>query len=1404
MVQTFLHTDRLTQYFSVMRNTVFNKRWSCLLLVQLFCTVYLSGQSTSWQFSNLNLQDGLSQISVLKIFQDSKGYMWFATRNGLNRYDGSRFVVYKHSKKDSLGLTDSHITALAEDSEQNLWVGTVNGLNRLNLKTNQITPYSKEACSLLYTSVRSLCVDSRGRLLVGTSKGMCIYDRPTDTFRTFDLGGKLDGEFIPCIIETSDHKLLIGTAGQGFYVCDLDFNILNYFSTHTQGKTLPGNNVAAICEDSKGQIWIGTAFNGVAKVNLTTGSVLTYTNENSELPNNNIRCIVEHDGTLFVGTFDGICSVHINDAGFKCFKVGARKGTLSHFSVYSLLVDNSGTIWVGTYSGGVNYFSKYNNRFYFHEPGSDSGHRFGIYGSMAYHPSDKMYIATEGNGLLEYDIETGQYKYHLIDHASPLHYKYNRNILKTVRVEGDIVWCGTNKGSIYRFDIRTGTFSLFYQVDKDMSIYHILRTTDGSLWMATSDPTSGLIKFTGHTPSYPKILPVSGGERELIPSARYLFEVRPGVYLIGTRNNGLIKYDEGTRQTVCYTVDANEPSRQLYSNYVTSIMRDSRGQIWVGTFGGGICLYDEEKGIIQKWTRENGLYEDDVCAIAEDRNQCLWISTNDGVSRFFPDHKTFVNYDRNNGIGVQELTPHSGLALPNGDIAFSGSNGFVTFNPDNLVLNPFRPPVVFTGLMVNNEAVVPSETGVLTNVIDETGRIELEYDQNNISISYCGLSYIYPSQNRYAYRLRGYEEQWNYVGSRKEAYYTKLPPGSYTFEVKASNNDGIWNDEPRTLRIMVHPPLWGTWYAYTLYILVTLTVLGLIMYYITKKQNLERELAFKQKEKMQLEEFHQTKLRLFTNFSHELRTPLTLIISPLQELLQLSDFNLNVRNKLSLIFSNSQRLLLLVNQLMDIRKTQAGKMQLKIARDEVGAFLMEIYCAFNQIATANGVEFSFVKEEAPMNGWFDKSLFEKVVFNLLSNAFKYTRDGGAVTLTLHSADALTLTAEQRESLKESSADAPEFPSDTRFLYLTVADTGKGIPEHELKNIFSPFYQVEEKGGSQGPGTGIGLSLAQSIVQLHHGAIWAESNQPHGAVFHVLIPISRSAYREEEIVPNESDRIVPDVIPSATPAGPFNITKTHTVLLVEDNDEVRTYVKEALEPYFYILEADNGEDAFNIAVDKYPDLIVSDIMMPRRDGLELCTMVKDDLRLAHIPVVLMTARSMVMQIKEGFSIGADDYIVKPFNMDVLIYRVKNLLESRDKLRKLYGKKFSPESLGIEIVSGGDDRFTQKFFQVIEDNIANTDLNIDLLSREIGLSRANLYRKLKAITELSPTELIRNKRLEIAAKLLLESDYTVSEISFHVGFNSHAYFTNSFKSVYGYSPSEFVLKHKKETVTPQEQR
>ena len=869
-------------------------------------------------------------------------------------------------------------------------------------------------------------------------------------------------------------------------------------------------------------------------------------------------------------------------------------------------------------------------------------------------------------------------------------------------------------------------------------------------------------------------------------NVRCILEEEDGVFLLGSTAEGLLRFDTHKKQLTKYSNEASVEKYRIPNNYISAIVRTKSGEIWGSTYGGGIFQLDESKAIRRIMTVREGLLDNNICTLVESSDQRLWMSTVNGLIMFDPAKDEVRNYHRHNGIDIREFTLHSGIALPDGSLCFAGSNGFVTFHVEAMDKNNNIPPVVLEQLSVNNHPVeVGDESAILDKVLDGMETIRLAYNENNFSITYQALNYIYATQNQYAYKLEGYDTDWNYVGERNSAFYTNLSPGKYVFLVKASNNDGVWNEEGRSLIIIVQPPLWRTWDAYLFYVIALAAIIYGILYYVNIKRNLEAGLKMKQLEKQKQEEFHQAKIRLFTNFSHELRTPLMLIITPFEELVKRVDIPAELHDKLSIIYKNAQKLLLLVNQLMDLHKNQAGSMDLKVSEGDICEYIKEIYYAFNQIALTNEVKFTLNCTPKTINGWFDKSLLEKVVFNLLSNAFKYTASGESVLMEVSEVTLKELDPKRTDGLYKDE--------NSQYVILKVKDSGKGIEEGEADKIFTPFYQIPETSGINLSGTGIGLSLVYTIVQLHRGVIYVDHTETKGACFVVILPVSRSAFSEEQIESREIDKIAEitntEDISVSLPVTENKDQPKYKILLVEDDKDVRDYLKKSLEAEYIVIEAADGVRAYEKVVQDFPDLVLSDIMMPKRDGLELCTMIKNDIRIGHIPVILMTARSMVVHIKEGFQAGADDYIVKPFNMDVLQTRIRSLLASREQLKKLYGKRFSPDVMGIEVKSA-DERFSQKLFDVIEKNISNEKLDVELLCTEIGISRANLYRKLKSITELSPMELIRNKRLEMAAKLLKESEMNVSEIASHLGFNSHSYFSNSFKAFYGCTPTEFV--------------
>lgn len=1360
------------------------------ILLLLSCC-FIHANDSPFHFTTINLKDGLSQLSVFDIYQDSRGFMWFATRNGLNKYDGTSMTVYRHINGDTNSLLHNHITSVVEDKNGFLWVATINGLNRFDLRTDSILSFDKLSFpysgTLSNIRINDLVIDRNDQLWIATNIGLYVYDVDSDDFNIVCPERENERKYIETVISDSRGNIIFGTMHDGLFMYDPQKRFVSQYKKDETKNSLTDNHIYTIYEDKQGILWAGTKQTGLNAIDRGKDIVTQYTTQNSAIGNDYIRCIDRYNDKLLIGTWDGISILDPETNSFSRFTdYDDRKGGLNHFSVYSIYIDNAKTLWVGTYSGGVSYSNPLNNRFRFHDPKAGSDVFFGIFGSMAFQDNHTLWIASEGGGLLSLNTKTNEFNHYLLDesHSKVLN---DNNIFKSVMVEGDIIWCGTQKGTIYQFDTRTKKFSLFYSYHKDISIYIITRSMDGTLWVGTTD-TNGFNRFSESNMLLPPFV-LADSTPVTIPSVRTFLEIRENVFLVGTHRQGLYLFNLNTGRVENYSPQV-DGAYQLYNEHVTSIIKDAYGKIWIGTFGGGICLFDEKDGIKAYYTMKDGLPDDNICSIISGDDRKLWISTGNGISCFDPENEQFVNYTDRNEIGTNEFSIIGSIKLPGNNIYFSGSEGIISFHPEQIIQNAFIPPVVLTSLTVNNISVKPNDpSGILQANIYDTPHIILNPSQNNFSIGYASLNYLYPHQNKYVYKLEGYDKDWNDVGNRKEAFYTNLRPGDYVFHVKASNNDDLWNDVGTSISIHIKTPLRQTWYAYLFYLLTFAGIAFTLYYYLLMKRRLERDLKEKQREQLRQEEFHRSKINTFTNFSHELRTPLMLIISPLEEILQRVDIGSNLKGTLQMVHNNTQRLLLLVNQLLDLRKNQTGNLQLRVSNEDLYLFMQEIYIAFNQIADNNRITFNLLSDSTQLDAWFDRSLMEKVVFNLLSNAFKHTGPGDSVTILIK-----TYSQEQLEEhfKREQVEDLTE--SALGYIYISVEDTGKGIPDIEKKYIFSPFYQGSTEEGENVSGTGIGLSLVLSVIKLHKGIIWVEDNKPKGSVFKLLIPNDFSVYTHDQLVTEKITSLQVQDTSSDIKTENIHFKQRYLVLLAEDNHEVRSYIKQRLEPYFDVLEAENGVKAFELITTSLPDLVISDIMMPEMDGLELCSRIKQDIRSGHIPVIIITAKSMVMHIKEGFQCGADDYIVKPFNMDVLLYRICNILASRERLKELYGKKFSLESMGIETTSA-DDRFMQKFFDIVEGNIKNPDLNVDLLCREIGMGRASFYRKLKAITDISPIDLIRNKRLEIAAQMLLHTDMNVSEISLHVGFNSNAYFATCFKTMYGMAPTEYIQQQKR---------
>ncbi|MDX9882957.1 MAG: two-component regulator propeller domain-containing protein [Prolixibacteraceae bacterium] len=1362
---------------------IFSVLLALFLLVQT--SGFLKAQDDDIYFESLSPELGLSQITVACIYQDTKGLMWFGTEDGLNRFDGYRFEVFKTSQGDEKTISNNIINGITEDPAGFIWVATERGLNRYCHDTGEFLRFYKstDKKGISHDKVSFIHRDKKGNLWIGTEQGIDFLNNDSLTFTKNTFNNFLFNNRIISIRDDSYGNLWIGTL-KGLVKYTPENGNYQIFR-HQSGiaSSLSDNHVRSIFEDSNKTLWIATR-NGLNVYDPRNKNFLHFGKTiypDRKLSNNAVRCMTEDsEKNLLIGTNEGLNIFNIETKELKKYNQKKMiRGNLNHFFVYSLFIDHAETVWIGTYSGGINYYNRFTQQFRYFNPGNNFV--FGNIGPVA-EQNNEFWIATGGGGLLNYDRHFNYKGQFLLDQGQK---SYVSNVVRSIYSDnGGKIYIGTEENQLLCFD--PASKKITNRANGFMGIItKFYKSSDEKIWLCVND-TTGLRIFNPQTFKTEQAqYRNNAGNTMILPYATSIVEDSPGSYWVGTRYTGIYLYNT-KRNSVTRRFTSGNNATSLQSNYITDIHIDTQNNIWVGTNGGGLSLFDRQTETFKTYTEADGLQNMNIYGILEDAAGFLWISTLSGISRFDPVRNEFKNYTKSNGFPLYEMNEQAFTMLSDGRITAGGNNGFTVFDPLRIRSNEFVPPVHITSFRLLRSEKTGSKPVIEKKYIHDNDEIRLKHNQSSFIIEYTALNYIFPEKNQYAYQLEGFDPDWNYVDKQRIAIYTNLNSGKYVFRVKASNNDGVWNEAGKAFSIKVSPPPWRSWWAYILYFLSLTGIFILLLHYL----RLENRIKIKQFEQDNMEKTHQVRIRMFTNFSHELRTPLTLIMGPLEDLLNRQDLPDFVRGSLHLIQKNTHRLLLLVNQLMDFRKQESGNMKLKAAEGRFNKFITEISMAFNELAFRQKIDYSTQGNQQDIRLWFDRFQLEKVFFNLLSNAFKNTPQNGKITLTIvrrEKAELKDMVPEKRDALLNIKTGA--------FIETAIRNTGKGIPFKDLDKIFDPFYQVAEDGQSSA-GTGIGLSLVKGIVELHHGIVFVESLPGEGACFRVFLPEGNQHLSPDEIITDYigSEHIDHYLLPDSPdadelPEPPGDRPKKYTILVIDDNADIRRYIKSQLQNTYNILEASNGKEGVEKAARQIPDLVISDIMMPEIDGLQLCLKLKNDVHTSHIPIILLTARTTYQQVKEGFDVGADDYITKPFNSNMLRIKINSVISNRERLRQSFGKKL-PFELPASETNSTDELFLKKIYQIIEKNISNPDFDIEHFSDEIGMSRASLYRKIKSLTNCSPNEFIKNYRLQVALKYLRETDLPISEISYKTGFNTPAYFTNCFKKAHKVSPSEYL--------------
>ncbi len=1330
--------------------------------------ICLSVTAQKYMFKHLEVKDGLSNNQVNAIYKDSRGFMWFGTASGLNRYDGYEFKVYRNQNNDAKSLPDNYIENIQEDVSGNLWIRTSAGYVFYNSLTDT---FDRDVEKWMWNigisgNPSSIYIDKHKIFWVYVlGKGIYRYVNGEKKAERVNVKAEalLNADIVD-MIESNEGILLI--YNHGVLVC-LDKEKLNVKWTINDISSDIGKetvNDFSLFIDQKEQLWIYGVL-GMWIYNLPQKTWELRSPKDDSY--NSVRAVAQDKrGRMWLGKDqDGVELVDAQGNHIHLINVPNNERTLSNNTITALYEDAAGTMWVGTYKKGISYYN-------------ESIFKFGIVdigdiNCVENGRKDVVWLGTSGSGLICWNRSTDERK--VFSHTSDPHSISSDIIVSLLLDSNDKLWAGTYWGGLNCYD---GNRFIHYRAGGENSlasdnVWALVEDADKNIWIGTlGGGLQCLNPATGVFVTY------SSNNSNLVSDhVSSLCLGRNNTLIIGT-SVGVAIMDLTTR-TITNFAGNRSGMRQFTNQTVNQVYEDSRGLIWVGTRE-GLNVYDPKQDELYEVAVKPNFSEFYILGITEDENKSMWVSAGGELINvtLSVEGKTGKlsfrchTYDERDGLQSCDFNQRSLKRLHSGEIVVGGLYGLNNFRSDNIKYNRALPKVMFTGFQLFNEEVKVGEEYdgqiILKEALNKTEEVVLGYKQNVFTVLFASDNYVLPEKTRYHYKLDGFNEDWLIsMADQHRVTYTNLAPGSYLLKVKATNSDGYAGTEEATLKIVILPPFWMTPWAYACYIFLLIGGLFLAFYAVQRRERNKFKIRQMEQDAQRAEEVNQMKFRFFTNVSHELRTPLTLIISPLEGMIKETK-EAKQLDKLNLMHRNALRLLNLVNQLLDFRKNEMAGLHLSLSEGDIVAYVRNICSSFLILSEKKNVHLTFFTAVESLNMAFDEDKVGKIVMNLLSNAFKFTPDGGRVDVSL-------------EILKGS----PE------TLEIKVSDTGSGVKDEDKERIFERFYQVEHEGESnRSTGSGIGLSLVRDFVTLHGGAVRVFDNVGSGSVFVVDIPVKHSVVNvatplSQEAAEEDAAALDTETIEADEDTQPFEKRKP-LVLIVDDNEDFITFMRDSLSLYFSVQSAVNGREAWNIIPELMPDLIVSDLMMPEMDGNELCRNVKTDKRTQNIPFVLLTAKQSVENKVEGLTIGADDYVTKPFNMEVLILRMRKLIDlsSRSKSRN----RIDPEPSDI-VITSLDEKLIENAIKYVEANISRSDLSVEELSHELGMSRVHLYKKLLQITGKTPIEFIRVIRLKRAAQLLRESQQNVSEIAYQLGFNNPKYFSKYFKDEFGVLPSVY---------------
>lgn len=1337
-----------------------------LQLLILISGICLS-QNSTYQFTHLSTLEGLSQSSAIAIHQDNLGQIWIGTRDGLNKYDGSKFTIYRTRANDSTSISNNDILFIKQDRNDYIWIGTYNGLNKYNPKTNTFQRYfhKEDSSSLINNTIWTINEMSNGVIWVGTSNGLSLYDEATDTFTNYLKGRDVD--LVYSILESKSGEVYLGT-NNGL----LRSQSLNAFN-FSEVKGTNALTIQDIVESESDTILLATKTRGVLRYNVRTNEVSKYISDATKTKLSNVRQLQFDDtGKLWIGTYDGILIVDKDKSITTLVSDISNSKGLSKNSIKCIFKDKKGSLWIGTYYGGVNIWDAANDNFRsITQQSKSSGLGYNVVSSIENY-KETIFFGTEGGGISIMNRSDDSFNYLRQSEMPELK---NDNIKSLFLSRNDMLWIGTFNSGIAIYNPESSAFENGFfskELDRlldDVGVYAIQQDSEGNFWIGTFG--QGLLQYNNDSKMI-KHFRFNEVKNSLSSDLIRVLEIDSKQNIWAGTERGLNRLSpSGDISTYFYN------SKLEAGEDILSVFEDTDKTIWVGTKAKGLFKFENSE-FIPVDLNVNETQVSSVHSILQDKEGDLWISTNQGLIRYNLDTRKSIIYNQKEGVVSNEFNDNASLNINDTEFYFGGPSGVTYFHLDKLRVNDYAPQTIITDLKINRKSIIAGDESLILNQsVTYTENLKLNYNQGNFTFNFAIPNYINSDNNRYKYRLIGLTDDWIET-AENSASYTIQSSGHYTFEVKGANSDGIWNKNATKIEIQVLPAPWKSWWAFLIYGALLLGALYFLFRILKSRTQLQTELELEHLEVERAKTANEAKLEFFTNVSHEFRTPLTLILGPLHQILEDYKGSSKMYKKLKVVEGSANHLLHLINRLMDFRKLENNLFRLEAAEGNIVKFLKEIYLSFSEFANDGDYDYSFHSTDDDIRVFYDRYKLERVFYNLISNAFRYTpKQGKIVIRIIQNLDSISVQVE---------------------------DSGVGIAQEYKDKIFERFFEISannQPDNAYNKGTGIGLSIVKNIVNLHKGKITIHDNiNSEGSIFVVNFPIGRAHLKDDQIISDFKfsddisqyvNQLIEPAISDADDIKPVVSADKPTVLLVEDNKPLRTFMSNVLIMQYNILEAENGKMALRIAQKETPDLIISDVVMPVMVGTELCALIKNDIRTSHIPIILLTSRSALIYRLEGLESGADDYISKPFDIKEFKMRIKNLLDSTSRLKEKF-KSEDPLKPNEVIVSSLDEKLYKKALKIVETNIDNEQFDIPYFCAELGVSRTMLFVKVKAWTNFTPNEFIQHFRMKRATQILEQGKYTISEVCYKVGFRNPKYFSKCFQKKFGLTPTQYANK------------